>query len=1456
MSSSNTNTGNTSPHTSNDAVAGSYQDDRQSSQSGSGGRPYQNYRGPQRNISGNSNFYDRSRSRFDKEPPYAPYNSGRGGGPNRGRGGFYPYNKSRPMSRPYGRDRSRSRSRSRSKDKERRDHFLDSRDRNRDRSRDRSRDRRHQEPQRDSDSSRSDVNTSSKTQRQNETNQDVFNRSSPVRHPSESTHESPRPAATTSPILSGKSSPRPGLLESPKPESKAATHLSPMQARQSSSASNSPIRHSKKVENVPMQSSPRKIPIDSASTYSSPRLSNRLPAYSSPRQSSNMPNVSKFQSPIRNESSQLSSTTQPAPNSPRPASAMQHANPTTPERFDTKRDELSPLKPFLSRRGSIDHLVRTSSPRQTMTSPSTRSPHRRRPSEGDEKQVRRKSIDEVTKPEVTPLEEPLLEPPKPKETVEETNGTKQRARLGWGQGLAASPSSNAETSSNSTKRPRMGWGMGLVVTQVPSPKVQNESTVKEAAVDPNEVHDTDLTGSASNVTQIQQPLDASDAPATEQPPRSPEDVDMDIDSIDSPSEEDQRVAANALIESEGTGIQNIDEQPQKEDILAAIDALDAEIADTKQRLATANEQYQLQLEQPPPPITEESVEAEQTCSPVKKSRPVLVDPELMMTVQGMMDDNHQKAKDAHSYVDILGKREVLYSQPSFCPGYSATLSRAREMHNIILSRVRKQKQAHHEEMKELATEYVTLKRAWRIKVKKIEKGRKKQEKRSKLRQKQTRNDENDKKADDKEGGSDAQQINHLRTSSRLTNNSTQLTQMSLLKQNADVEIEKQNELRDQENKKRRYDLELHSSSCDTFCRLKNAILPSGSSTSPYVIPDMILDKDVVRSKRFIPLPRPLLTGLERPDKLSENGMYLLEAESWKNPWSDMEKCIYIDKFLQTPKNFHRIASFLKNKSTGDVISFYYRTKKVLDYKAIIREQQLRRRGAGIKNTWNCWQLSLSAAIALGVKFPDALHSSMLQHSKFKSHQAAHSILQAANLAGQNTKYDEDEANEQTPMVFDLTDFLDDNLYSTGYNPSTRSVRCRFDDFLESSDYQPDPPTPVHSSQPSNKKAKLEKITCEATSSPLSGSRKKPATPRAVVPKLPAKKPKAKPLAIRKADEEATSSSPSVNARKDDSEAPRSPDGHQPALVPLPLPPMSSTPPMLAPFPVPLTPRTTPPTIGSSLFISTNPMSKEKRVVQKWTEQEKSDFLKFFSIYGKDWTALTNSIPSKTANQIKNYYQNYKNRLGLQDVLKRRTDRGPGSGSNTPQNHQISPTPSLNSPSHASNRGQQTHSTVQYPLSIQLPQDYPAIPPPNSQSTPASINATQHRLIQLQKELSRVQMQQIPSSTSMGQPPSTAFSINSQGSQLKLLQYTLQQQVQMLQMQMHQQSMQEKSALHVPQSYPSTSAMPRLNQPTHEQPSMYNEQIGYYDRFKDESKPHAENLPVPLSARPVLDQVRQ
>ena len=40
----------------------------------------------------------------------------------------------------------------------------------------------------------------------------------------------------------------------------------------------------------------------------------------------------------------------------------------------------------------------------------------------------------------------------------------------------------------------------------------------------------------------------------------------------------------------------------------------------------------------------------------------------------------------------------------------------------------------------------------------------------------------------------------------------------------------------------------------------------------------------------------------------------------------MEKVIFLDKFMQFPKNFSKIASFLTNRSTKDCVRFYYDSK--------------------------------------------------------------------------------------------------------------------------------------------------------------------------------------------------------------------------------------------------------------------------------------------------------------------------------------------------------------------------------------------------------------------------------------------------------------------------------------------------------------------------------------------------
>ena len=48
----------------------------------------------------------------------------------------------------------------------------------------------------------------------------------------------------------------------------------------------------------------------------------------------------------------------------------------------------------------------------------------------------------------------------------------------------------------------------------------------------------------------------------------------------------------------------------------------------------------------------------------------------------------------------------------------------------------------------------------------------------------------------------------------------------------------------------------------------------------------------------------------------------------------------------------------------------------------------------------------------------------------------------------------------------------------------------------------------------------------------------------------------------------------------------------------------------------------------------------------WSEQEKSLLLTGLALHGRNWKVLTSCVPTRTENQIKNYYQNYKGRLGF------------------------------------------------------------------------------------------------------------------------------------------------------------------------------------------------------------------
>lgn len=87
-----------------------------------------------------------------------------------------------------------------------------------------------------------------------------------------------------------------------------------------------------------------------------------------------------------------------------------------------------------------------------------------------------------------------------------------------------------------------------------------------------------------------------------------------------------------------------------------------------------------------------------------------------------------------------------------------------------------------------------------------------------------------------------------------------------------------------------------------------------------------------------------------------------QEQSRSNIWTDMEKCIFLDRFLQHPKDFRKIASFLRNKSTKDCVAFYYHSKQSVPYKVALKEHLMRRKRRG---DYQNWDATIESSISCG-----------------------------------------------------------------------------------------------------------------------------------------------------------------------------------------------------------------------------------------------------------------------------------------------------------------------------------------------------------------------------------------------------------------------------------------------------------------------------------------------------------
>ncbi|XP_044078045.1 nuclear receptor corepressor 1 isoform X2 [Siniperca chuatsi] len=323
----------------------------------------------------------------------------------------------------------------------------------------------------------------------------------------------------------------------------------------------------------------------------------------------------------------------------------------------------------------------------------------------------------------------------------------------------------------------------------------------------------------------------------------------------------------------------------KEELIQSMDRVDREIAKVEQQIFKLKKKQQ-QLEE----------EAAKPVEPEKPVTPPPVEHKHRSIVQIIYDENRKKAEEAHKILEGLGPKVELplYNQPSDTKVYHDNIKTNQVMRKKLILFFKRRNHARKQREQKICQRYDQLMEAWEKKVERMENNPRRKAKESRTREYYERQFPEIRKQRE-------QQERFQRVGQRGTGLSATIAR-------SEHEIsEIIDGLSEQENNEKQM-------------------------RQLSVIPPMMFDSEQRRVK-FINM-----------NGLMDDPMKVYKARQFMNVWTEHEKEIFKEKFVQHPKNFSLIASYLERKCVADCVLYYYLTKKNHNYKTLVRRNYGRRRG--------------------------------------------------------------------------------------------------------------------------------------------------------------------------------------------------------------------------------------------------------------------------------------------------------------------------------------------------------------------------------------------------------------------------------------------------------------------------------------------------------------------------------